>query len=205
MGCCLVFDWLKPKQEINNFDKALLASNLVGAKTLHELHQKEEILSNIRQVELRANPINGNFDYQHFKEINKYLFQDIFVWAGMDRYDIGYKGVFQKGNSKFTHGEKLPEVSKVLFAALKDEKYFKELHKEDFVKSAASFMNGLNILHPFREGNGRTQRLFMEQLAKNAGYNLDLSNVSKSITIQAAIQGGKGNIKGYEILLENNI
>jgi cell filamentation protein len=69
----------------------------------------------------------------------------------------------------------------------------------------ASFMNGLNILHPFREGNGRTQRIFMEKLAKNAGFDLDFSKVSKEIMIQASIQGSKGNTKGFEIIIRDNI
>ena len=58
---------------------------------------------------------------------------------------------------------------------------------KEFIQSAASFLNGLNILHPFREGNGRTQRLFMELLAQNAGYPIDLSTVSKTTTVQSII------------------
>jgi hypothetical protein len=62
--------------------------------------------------------------------------------------------------------------------------------------------NQCHPMHPFREGNGRTQRLFIEELAKNAGYELNLSNVSQSVMIQASIQGVKGNIKGYENIIK---
>ena len=71
-----------------------------------------------------------------------------------------------------------------------------------FIKSAASFLNGLNILHLFREGNGRTQRLFMELLAVNAGYNLDLSTISKNINIHASILGTKGQLTGFEKIIQ---
>ena len=117
----------------------------------------------------------------------------------------GNNTVFRKGNTEFTHGERLPEIADKLFDALKDENYFKDLNKEAMIKSLASFLNGINILHPFREGNGRTQRLFIEELAKNAGYTLNLSNVSQNIMIQASILGAKGNIKGYEIILKDHL
>ena len=69
--------------------------------------------------------------------------------------DIG--GVFRKGETEFTHGSKLPKVANALFDALKNENYFKTLNREEFIKSSASFLNGLNILHPFREGKEITQ------------------------------------------------
>jgi len=200
-----MFDWLKPKPEMSDFDKQLLSSNIVGAKTLAQLSDIERSITTVKTQELKNNPIQGNLDYQHLKEIHKYLFKDVYVWAGMDRYDIGIRGDFRKGDTHFTPGNKLPEVSKILFEALQKENHFKDLKKDDFVKSTASFMNGLNMLHPFREGNGRTQRIFIEQLADNAGYHLDLSKVSKNIMIQASIQAEKGNTKGFEIIIRDNI
>jgi len=187
---------------MNDFDKELLASNLIGAKTIKELSIKEQLLTTDKIIQIKKDPIQGNFDYAHLKEINRILFADIYVWAGFDRYDIGYRGVFRKGDTEFTHGNHLPEVAKDLFDALKSENYFKNLDREEFIKSAASFLNGLNILHPFREGNGRTQRLFMELLAQNAGYPIDLSTVSKTTTIQSCILGAKGKLTGFEKIIK---
>jgi len=200
-----MFDWFKPKPKINEFDKQLLDSNLVGAKSLEELSEIERSITYQKTRYLKENPIQGNFDYAHLKEIHKYLFKDVYDWAGKDRYEIGAKGSFIKGDTHFTPGNKLPEVSKALFDALKEENHFKNHSKEDFIKSAASFMNGLNMLHPFREGNGRTQRIFIESLADNAGYDLNLSNVSKSIMIQASILAKKGNTIGFEKIIRDNI
>jgi len=190
---------------MNDFDKELLASNLIGAKTLKELSIKEQLLTTDKIIQIKKNPIEGNFDYTHLKEINKILFEDIYVWAGLDRYDIGHRGVFRKGDTEFTHGSKLPEVANTLFNALKNENYFKGLERKEFIQSAASFLNGLNILHPFREGNGRTQRLFMELLAQNAGYPIDLSTVSKTTTIQSCILGAKGKLTGFEKIIEYSL
>jgi len=200
-----MFEWLKPKSKISNFDKQLLSSNLVGAKTLDELNNKERLITEVRGIELKENPINGNLDYQHLKEIHKHLFKDIYAWAGNDRYEMGIRGDFRKGDTYFTQGNNLPTVAQVLFKALKDENNFKNLSKENFIKSTASFMNGLNTLHPFREGNGRTQRIFIEQLASRAGYKLDLTQVSSYSMIQASIHGHRGNLKGFEIILKESI
>lgn len=192
--------------DLNDFDKELLSSNLVGAKNTDDLFNIERDITEMKHQLLRKTPIKGNFDYKHLKAIHKELFKDIYVWAGMDRYSIGYRDVFCKGSSEFTHGNILPEVAEGLFKALEKENYFKGLDREASIKSLASFLNGLNILHPFREGNGRAQRLFIEELAKNAGYSLNLSSVSQYTMIQASIQGVKNkNIKGFEMILDEHL
>ena len=73
----------------NDFDKELLASNLVGAINLVELNEREREIALTKQLELELNPIKGNFDYQHLKDIHKKLFEDVYTFAGLDRADIG--------------------------------------------------------------------------------------------------------------------
>ena len=205
MGSSLVLKRLTSQKELNDFDKELLSSNLLGAKNLTELQEREKLISEIKTREIKASSIKGNFDYAHLKAIHRYIFEDIYSWAGLDRYEINLLGTFRKGNTHFTSGEKLPVVAKALFDALKDENYFCDLSKDEFIESLAIFMNGLNILHPFREGNGRVQRIFVEMLAHNAGFDLNLSVVSKDVMIQASIQGAKGNPKGFEVIIRQNI
>ena len=185
----------------NKFDKELLASNLVGAKTLEELFAYEHNITAEKILELIINPIDGNYDYKHYKMLHKIIFEDIYNWAGLDRYELRYYGIFRKGDTEFTKGADIPYVAKKLFGALKDENYFKGLDKNAFIKSAASFLNGLNLLHPFREGNGRTQRLFMMMLSKQAGYELDFSSISKNINLNASILGAKGRVIGFEKII----
>jgi len=190
---------------LSSFEKELLDSNILGIKSLEELYEAERNITDIRQLELRKNGIEGKFDYQHLKDIHHTLFKDIYSWSGMDRYDVGNHKVFRKGNTYFTRAEQLPNVAQILFTSLATENYFKGLDENSTISSLASFLNGINILHPFREGNGRTQRLFMEDLAKHLGYSLNLSNISQSVMIQASIQGYKGNLKGYEFIIQKNI
>ena len=191
---------IKP-EPLNAFDQELLSSNLVGAKTLDELFIFERDITADRILQIRLSSLPGAYDYAHYKAIHKELFQDIYGWAGQDRFDLGYRGVFRKGDTEFTRGDRLPLVAKKLFDALKEENYFKGLDRNTFIKSTASFLNGLNLLHPFREGNGRVQRLFVELLAENSGYELDLSTVSHNVNIQASVLGTKGKLVGFEKMI----
>ena len=188
-----------------DFDKELLVSNLLEAKTLQELYQKEKILTNAKMIALQNEPIVGRLDYAHLKAIHAFLFSDVYEWAGKDRYESDIRADFGKGTTHFTAYDKLPHVSKLLFDALKDEAYFQGQEKKDFTKSVAMFMNGLNILHPFREGNGRVQRIFMEYVAKEAGYTLSFTNISADEMIKASILGAKGDVSAMIDIFSKSI
>ena len=189
----------------NRFDKELIDSNLLGAKNLRELHKKEKILTHTKMLLLQETPIEGNLDYQHLKDIHYFLFSEVYTWAGKDRYDANITAQFGKDTTLFTTYEKLPRVARSLFDALHEELYFKEQDRDNFIKSTASFMNGLNILHPFREGNGRVQRIFMQYLAKNAGYTLCFDKITSKEMINASIQGVQGNLDLLEVIFSQSL
>ena len=181
-----------------SFDKELLDANLLDASTLEELYGKEKTVTNSKMIMLKSHPIEGELDYTHLKAIHYFLFGEVYSWAGKDRYEANITAVFGKGTTYFTSYDKLPQVSQLLFDSLKDEKYFRGLSKDNFSKSAAVFMNGLNILHPFREGNGRVQRIFVEYLAHQAGFELSFKEVSSEGMTLASIQGAKGDLRLME-------
>jgi cell filamentation protein len=66
-----VFKWLTPKEELNDFDKELLSSNLLGAKNITELQEREKLISEIKTIEIKLSPLNGEFDYTHLKAIHR--------------------------------------------------------------------------------------------------------------------------------------
>ena len=179
---------------LNSLDQELIASSKLEAKTLQELHRKEKLLTHTKMLLLQKNPIDGGLDYSHLKAIHYFLFAEVYSWAGQDRYDANISAKFGKESTLFTPYEKLPHVASALFGALRDENYFMGQSKNDFIESSTVFMNGLNILHPFREGNGRVQRIFMQYLADNAGYSLNFEDVASNEMVQASIEGAKGNL-----------
>ena len=190
----------------NDFDRQLLASNLVGAKNLKELNRLERIITIQKINDLDINPIKGNFDYQHLKNIHKFIFEYVYVFAGFDRADIGLQGAFLKGNQHFVPGNEIKKYSKIIFDELKEQNYLKNSKDlNQFAKNTANFIMELNALHPFREGNGRTQRIFINQLAKNTGYKLDLNLISKENMIMACIEASQLKPWRLEALIKTNL
>ena len=158
-------DVLKNKLNIQNADRLLEA---------------ERKLTMLRLLELLEHPVTGAFDYEHLKAIHGYIFQDIYDWAGQERVvDIA------KGNM-FCSVRFITEQADILFAELKADKYLANLPKESFIKKLAYYLSEINALHPFREGNGRTQREFIRALAIKNGYQIKFANVSEKEMIKAS-------------------
>ncbi|MNN99451.1 Adenosine monophosphate-protein transferase VbhT [compost metagenome] len=79
------------------------------------------------------------------------------------------------------------------------------LDAEHFSHRAAYYLGEINVLHPFREGNGRTQREFIGQLARNAGYDIDWTGISQAEMIQASIDAYNGHTDSLARLIRQGI
>ncbi|WP_255298954.1 Fic/DOC family protein [Bacillus thuringiensis] len=143
----------------------------------------ETIMTGVRIAELQANPITGNFDLKHLQEIHKYIFQDVYPFAGKLREENIAKGSFQ-----FAHASFLKDQATELFKQLKDENTLKGLKIDEFSNRAAHYMAEINVLHPFREGNGRTQREFIRCLALSNGYSLEWEREKKEAVFNASVK-----------------
>ena len=70
---------------------------------------------------------------------------------------------------------------------LKSEHYLIDLKRDAFIGRIVFYIAEINALHPFREGNGRTQRIFANQLARQAGWELNLKTIEPSVLCDAYI------------------
>ena len=132
------------------------------------LNEAEASLTWARTEAYRITPIPGSFDLEHLRQIHHTLFQYLYTWAGELRsYDT------RKGICEFTPAKKITHYSNKVFGALAEENYLQELGRKVFIHHLAYYYDMTNRLHPFPEGNGRTQRLFFEHLAKLSGYSID--------------------------------
>ncbi|WP_229692080.1 Fic/DOC family protein [Paenibacillus radicis (ex Gao et al. 2016)] len=131
---------------------------------------------------MHQNPCLGSFDLKHLKAIHHYIFQDIYPFAGQIRDEDISKGFY------FAPSQYILLQAKEIFRKLREESYLVGLDLEEFSQKAAELMGDINHLHPFREGNGRTQREFIRCLALRAGYKLDWSRVSTKETLDASIR-----------------
>lgn len=136
---------------------------------------------------LQQNPINGDFDFEHYKAIHKFIFEDLYEWAG----EIRIVNISKKGTS-FVRAENIEEIADAIFSRLKSQNFFKGLNEEDFVEKITDFYCITNNLHPFREGNGRAQRVFLSQLSVNAGYELNFADVDTDELMLATIHAANG-------------
>ena len=154
--------------------------NKLDFRNLDNLLLVERRFTMLRLLELMDNPIKGKFNLKHLQAIHAYIFQDIYDWAGKIRtVDIA------KGNM-FCKVELIQEQADLLFGKLKKESYLEGLEEETFVKRLAYYFSEINALHPFREGNGRSQREFIRSLADHCGYVLLFDKVSSEEMLSAS-------------------
>ncbi|WP_263373346.1 Fic/DOC family protein [Granulicella aggregans] len=156
--------------------------NLFKLTNYADLHALEAPLVFTRIGEMRDRGVTGDFDTAHLLDIHKYLFQDVFPWAGELRVvDIS------KGNTNFGPAMQIGSALHELFNKLAKEKLLTNLNTLSFITRAAFYLGEINAIHPFREGNGRSQREFIRPLALHAGHPLSWSLVGTGFTQQQMI------------------
>ncbi|SFX79332.1 cell filamentation protein [Thermoactinomyces sp. DSM 45891] len=148
-----------------------------------QLEKFERRAVSLRLFALENNPIYGKFNFQHLQKIHKYIFQDVYQWAGKLREED-----ISKGSTMFARTIYIQDVSKDLFRSLAREKNLKGLKIDEFCERAAYYNSEINMIHPFREGNGRTQREFIRTLALSNGYELNWKHLDKDTIMQATIK-----------------
>ena len=154
--------------------------NIRDSKVLQKYEAK---ITAAKLLALMQKGIIGNFDVNHINSIHKYLFEDIYPFAGKYRTENIAKGVF-----RFAEWEYIEDELKKLLNLLKEENYLQNLDRNTFIKRLSYYMAELNVLHPFREGNGRTIREFIRQLAYKNGYVLNLKNINPKDMLHACIR-----------------
>ncbi len=139
-------------------------------------------------------------DFEFYKSLHKYVFSDIYEWAGQCRkVDMSKKG------TSFCSHDKIKENGIRIFNALKNHNYLMDLESDDFINEFTDLYCELNYLHPFREGNGRIQRLFLSMLAVNAGRKIDFSQIDKDLFIIATIKSVSGDVFMLRDIFYDNI
>ncbi len=145
--------------------------NLIGATNYQELRQAEGNI--VALAEISLNKIPRTADLTELQEIHKALFDKIYDWARKLRTVNIRKG----SKEYFLDYRFLENGATFIFDKLHEESCLSNLAREDFISQLAYFYEQLNFIHPFREGNGRTQRIFWQRIANDAGYKIDWSKV----------------------------
>ena len=149
-----------------------------------------------RVVELRLDPVRGNFDAAHLKEVNRRIFQDL-PGLGFDDVTPGeYRPAVAAGNDwiKTRSLETVAAPSNVAYSPMDkaaqarlDEVLkganpaeLSKLKPAEFTKAIGKLYAEVDYIHPFSDGNSRTLREFTRELAEASGYTLDWDRFGKS-------------------------
>jgi cell filamentation protein len=174
--------------------------NKLGIEDIDELNKAEEEIVAARMAELIEEPIQGSFNFRMLQAIHEKLFSDIYDFAGKIRTVRT-----AKGNSVFCYPEFIEEYQKDIFKQLQKQNYLNDLSRDDFIQQFSVFAGELNALHPFREGNGRTIRLFLRELAENAGWYIAYEDMNAEELLEADIKSFEGDFMPLVKLIEKHI
>jgi cell filamentation protein len=171
--------------------------NRLDVRNTQELERVERALTLGRLVELRSTGAGaGGFDFAHLQAVHRHVFQDVYEWAGQVRaVTLG------KGTTQFCLPQHLESFAATIFSALASEDVLVGLTAEAFADAAANLLADLNALHPFREGNGRAQRAFLELLSDHAGHPIVWRPLGPARMIQASIDAMRGDNSGLRTIV----
>ncbi len=174
--------------------------NKLNIRDEEKLNFVESQITILKTAELSNTQNFGNFDFSHYKAIHKYLFNELYDWAG----EIRTVNMSKKGTS-FIDVSEIESVASACFKRLHDKNYFKNQSFDDFIDDIVDLYCTTNMLHPFREGNGRTQRVFISQLIQFNGYSINFDKIDTDELMVATIQAANGTTDNLKKIFEHII
>ena len=176
-------DFYEARNSIYCYPNSNVLKNKLNIMDATKLQKVETQLVLIKLYELRQKGITGDFSPRHLIGIHLFIFGDLYPFAGVLRTEN-----IAKDHFRFAEWEFIEEELNRLSRLLQSENYLAGLSKEDLAKRLAYYLSELNVLHPFREGNGRTIREFIRQLALKNGYRFNLAKISAQDMLEASIK-----------------
>lgn len=159
--------------------------NKLGIDDEHELDRVERLL--IQQRVDEGAP-SGNFDIEHLQAIHRHLFQDIYEWAGEIR-----QVEISKGGNAFQFRQYIGVGMADVHRRLENDNFLRGLDADIFAAKAGAIIGDVNYVHPFREGNGRTQMEYLRQLADQAGHDFSPARLDREGWMQASQAAHRGD------------
>jgi cell filamentation protein len=159
--------------------------NELGIDDATELDKAERLLVRARVVE--GSPL-GDFDLSHLQAIHRHLFQDVYEWAGEIR-----QVEISKEGSAFQFRQYIGAGMADVHRRIEDANFLRGLDADEFAAKAGEIIGDVNYVHPFREGNGRTQFEYLGQLAEQAGHDFHPARLDPAQWIEASKAAHRGD------------
>ncbi len=171
------------------YENTAVLINKFGIKDERQLASIEQSVTSMLIAKASIEIPFENVDFDFYKNLHRYVFSDIYDWAGTVR-----KINMSKKGTNFCSADKIEELGSRIFERLKKDKYLKIFSGDKFIIEFVNLYCDLNILHPFREGNGRIQRLFLSMLVNRSDKQLDFSEIDADELMIATIKSVSGDI-----------
>ena len=156
--------------------------NKLNIRDKEELRLAEEEFTAVRQLALMQEPLSGRFTKSHLFRIHRFLFEDVYPFAGKIRCEQ-----ISKGNTLFYPPALIDRELNRVFDRVRHDCFLKEQDRDRQIINLSWLMSELNIIHPFREGNGRSIREFVRCMALKYGFHLDWGNTDRDELYEAAV------------------
>ncbi len=169
--------------------------NKLGLTDADKLDYYEREITTMRA---REGIPQGDFDLKHLKAIHRHLFQDIFEWAGQVR-----TVEISKGESQFQFRQYIETGMTDVHRRIVKSDFLRNLERSVFAVEAARIIGDVDYVHPFREGNGRTQLQYLKQLSERAGHPLDLTKIDAAGWLEASKEAHRARYDLMGRVMEN--
>jgi cell filamentation protein len=170
--------------------------NKLGLSTAAELEAAEREITHAALILLRETPVRPAYDLAHLCEVHRRIFGDIYDWAGQIRTVAIAKGAM------FCLPQYIEPAATEIFRLLRSDNFLRGLERGLFIDRLTYYLGEVNAVHPFREGNGRTQRAFFEQLADDAGFTLAWQRLDADRNIAASVAIMRGDPEPMRKMLD---
>ena len=161
--------------------------NKFGIRDEKELSQLETLITTAKCEKLEKEPIEGDFGFKHYRSIHRFIFEDLYAWAG----EVRTVSMSKKG-TVFAEPESIEDLAEKIFTGLQQERCYIGYEEGRYTDAIGDLYCKINILHPFREGNGRTQRGFLAQVIRNSGRDINLATIDTDELMIATIRSANG-------------
>lgn len=156
----------------------IVLRNKLGIRDAAALDRVER--RHVRNRAMQGVP-SGDFDLAHLRAIHRHLFQDVYDWAG----EVRTVEIAKEGH-QFQFRRFIETGIADVHARIVEQNYLAGLAPEAFAGAAAEIIGDVNYVHPFREGNGRVQVLYLQQFAARAGHDLAILRIEREAWMQAS-------------------
>ena len=165
--------------------------NVQGIRDPRELQVFEYGATALRQKQLYMEPsiVSHTYDAGHVRAIHRHLFQDVYEWAGEYRtVDMSkqWPPELGRGYTDFLAVDRIGGFLDDLRQRVRGAEWSK-MDRDEFAKAAADVFSRANFAHPFREGNGRTSKVFMEHVAEQSRFTLDFARITPEVWNRASV------------------